>query len=116
MDNFVYLNGFSLNSKFAFFPDSIRQVYSKKNNLLLSKNYKLYGSDYYGHKLELKDLIETIKTIRNCFQVEYGEWHGIEKVRLKCDAAELMEKCLQDKILNWTFKELKSKFPENLSD
>lgn len=107
--NFVFINGLSLNSTPAYFPDSLKQLYAKERGLLISKNYSIHGSDYFGHKVNLKDFIETTKTLRNCFQIEYGEYDSIEKVTISCASNELKKRCLTDHMLNWTFQELNKK-------
>jgi hypothetical protein len=108
-DNFVLINGLSLPYTPAYFPDSLKQIYAKERGLLISNNYSIYGSKYFGHKVKLRDFIETTNTIKSCFQIEYGEYDRIEKVTISCDSLELKQKCVTDQVLNWTFQELNKK-------
>tara|TARA_R110002096_G_scaffold135456_2_gene287415 strand:- start:358622 stop:359284 length:663 start_codon:yes stop_codon:yes gene_type:complete len=113
LDNFVFINGKSLKSLPANYPDSIKQLYAKEGRRLISNNHSIYSSEFFGHKVAVKEFIVTCKTIRRCFQIELGKFHIIEKVTIKCDAEELKKMCCTDQILNWTFKELNIKSTSN---
>ena len=108
----VYINSFSLD------PPPPPNPGGQSNEILDqdfidSKKYRVFGSDYFGHKTSLDDFTSTVIRIRSCFDIKYGKYHQIEEAVIKCDEKQLKKDIETDRILNWTYKKLKKKTGAN---
>ncbi|MDF1698326.1 MAG: hypothetical protein P1U56_20925 [Saprospiraceae bacterium] len=99
-DNSVYVHGLSLG-----------YVNGDQNDILNSdftfpiEQYNLYGADYFGNKFELNEFLESAAFIRQCFNLEKGEYFGMFDWEFSCDFQVIKAKAKKSLIITAILRE-----------
>ena len=73
------------------------------------ERHKVYGQYFNGCKVDFEGFIKSVRRIRKCFKIEYGKYNSISNAKILCNEQNLANDAKSDKILRWTYLELKRK-------
>ena len=86
----------------GFYDHTIDSV--RDEPAFISRAYHVYGSYYSGIAIEKTEFINAVKSIRDCFDFEYGEYNEIINGVIICDKKIVAIKMENDKIFQWAYK------------
>ena len=82
---------------------------TETNDFVPSEKHNIYGAEYYGYKMNLKDFISTIEMLRQCFEISYKYVNEIDEVATTCSGKNLDSEYETNEILKWSINQLKRK-------
>ena len=100
VNNDIYINAISL-----MYVNGDQNDWNNFDSTFEGIRYKVYKGNFYGTKMELSEFIKTAQYIRQCFMIQYGEYHEIAKFEYKCELAEIKKKANNSILLNAVLKE-----------
>lgn len=78
----IFISGLSLP---VFPPPGLGDKYKTEAEIASQiQEYDVYNSKYIGWKFNFKDLLISLRMIRDCFDFEYGEFNAIVKKKRLC--------------------------------
>lgn len=106
-NNDIYINGVSL-----MYVNGDQNDWSNTNFTFQGNRYDIQDGEFYGTKMKLSRFIETIKYIKQCFQIEYGSYHQISKWEFNCELREIKNKAKKSILLKAILREATERYNE----
>ena len=100
VNNDIYINGLSL-----MYVNGNQNDWSNTDLTFQGDLYDINDGEFYGTKMELSKFLETTKYIRQCFKVEYGNYHQITKWKFNCELDEIKNKANKSVLLKAILRE-----------
>ena len=72
------------------------------------ERHKVYGEYFRGCKVNFEKFVRSVQRIRKCFKIEYGKYNNVSNAKILCNEKNIAENIKSDKILRWTYLELKN--------
>ena len=99
-NNSVFINALSM-----MYVNGDQNDYMNTEFTFDSKEYELYGADYFGTKINLNSFLRTVAYVRKCFNFEYGKYYQVSSWSYSCEMNEIKYKAESSLLLNSILRE-----------
>ncbi|MDQ3191603.1 MAG: hypothetical protein M3Q58_08420 [Bacteroidota bacterium] len=100
----IYINGRALD----ILPplEKNKSELSKKEEYFESNHYTIYGKKFYGYRIDIKEFIQSVLTIKRCFKSGMRKDLDSVKPQLHCPEEIVEKQNAEDKLFRWTYQKL----------